>query len=249
MTEKAVSKLQTSLLANNPLSTGLRDALPILGGYFPVAVSFGLIATQAGFSVLAAVLVSTLIYSGAAQFLFVGMLASGAPLWLVVGMTLLINTRHLVYGPNLAQHLPQSRWWPYLMHGLTDEVFALAHNRLPKLSAQQRLGWFTGVMLLAWFSWIGGTAVGAFAGEELTARWPLMGEVLPFVLPALFVVLLAPRFSSRRWSIALYTTIVLAFVLKLAGLTNAAIPLAAIAGAILFEVMKSQRRAGGKQHD
>ncbi|AFV00806.1 AzlC family ABC transporter permease [Simiduia agarivorans] len=221
-----------------PWWRGVRDALPLLGGYIPVAISFGLIATQAGFSVWGAVAISLFIYAGASQFLFVAMIASGAPLWLVVLMTVLINARHLVYGPNLAPHLTQSRWWFWLMHGLTDQIFAIAHTRLQQLPAAERVGWFTGAMLLAWASWVGGTALGAVAGAEITGRWPLMGEVMPFALPALFAVLLAPRFENRIWAVALAGTTLIALGLKLAGLPNAAIPLAALCGAGLFYLMR-----------
>lgn len=231
-----------------PFVMGLLEAVPLLGGYIPVAVSFGLIAIQAGFSPWEAVIVSTLIYAGASQFLFVAMVASGAPLWLVVVMTLLINARHVVYGPNLAPYLPRNRWWPWLMHGLTDQIFALAHTRLPQLAPAERLGWFTGAMLLAWASWIGGTALGAIAGGELTARWPLLGEVMPFALPALFLVLLAPRFTSRQWSLTLGCAILGAMLLKMMGFANAAIPLAAICGAILFYLMEANSKTGETQH-
>ncbi len=67
------------------------------------------------------------------------MVASGAPLWLVLVMTLLINARHVVYGPNIAPYLSNSRWWPVLMHGLTDQIFALAHTRLPQLA--EKMEW------------------------------------------------------------------------------------------------------------
>lgn len=221
------------------LFAGARDALPLMGGYIPVAISFGLIAIQAGFSVWGALAISVFVYAGASQFLFVAMVASGAPLWAVVVMTIVINARHVVYGPNIAQWLPPSRWWPWLMHGLTDQIFAIAHSRLPQLAERDRLAWFTGAMLLAWFSWIGGTLLGAVAGGELTSRWPLMGQVMPFALPALFLVLLAPRFENRVWSVALTGTVLAALVLKLTGLPNAAIPLAALCGALLFYAMKA----------
>ncbi|MBD3896935.1 AzlC family ABC transporter permease [Halomonas sp. ML-15] len=232
-----------------PWLSGLRDAIPLLGGYVPVSISFGLIASQAGFSALEAVLISTLLYAGAAQFLFVGMVAAGSPLWLVVGMTLLINLRHVVYAPNITPWLTTSRWWPWLMHGLTDQIFALAHSRLPQMPAERRLGWFTGAALLAWFSWIGGTALGAVAGEELTRRWPLLGEVMPFAMPALFLVLLAPRFTSRRWSLALFSSIAIALLLNVSGLANAAIPLAAACGAACFYLVKSDATARGGRHE
>ncbi|RDE19983.1 branched-chain amino acid ABC transporter permease [Motiliproteus coralliicola] len=227
---------------------GVREALPLLGGYIPVAISFGLIAIQAGFSAWETIAISTLVYAGASQFLFVGMVAAGAPLWLVVIMTLLINARHVVYGPNLAPWLTPSRWWPWLAHGLTDQVFALALTRFPQLPANERVGWFTGAMLLAWFSWIGGTALGAFAGAELMSRWPLLGEVLPFALPALFLVLLAPRFTSRQWVIALGSAITASLLLTLNGLNNAAIPTAAALGCLCFYLVKPGEKAGAERN-
>lgn len=241
--------LQATHALSRPWVSGLREAIPLLGGYVPVAISFGLIAIQAGFSTWEAVLISTLVYAGASQFLFVGMVAAGAPLWLVVVMTLLINARHVVYAPNLAPWLTTSRCWPWLMHGLTDQIFALAHTRLPQLPAAHRLGWFTGAALLAWASWIGGTALGAVAGEELTRRWPLLGEVMPFALPALFLVLLAPRFTSRRWSLALGSTIAIAALLTVNGLTNAAIPLAATCGALCFYLVRFDATTRGGHQD
>lgn len=217
-----------------PWLLGSREAIPLLGGYIPVAISFGLIAVQSGFSGWEAVLISTLVYAGASQFLFVAMVAAGAPLWFVVVMTLLINARHVVYGPNIAPWLNGSRWWPWLMHGLTDQTFALGHVRLPQLPEHQRMSWFVGLSLVAWFSWIGGTALGAVAGKELTQRWPLLGEVMPFALPALFLVLLAPRFASRLWAITLGATTVVALLFAVIGYKNAAIPIAAICGALVY---------------
>lgn len=236
-------KDQVTVIRGRPWLRGVRDAVPLLGGYIPVAVSFGLIANQAGFSSWEAIIISLVIYAGASQFLFVGMVASGAPLWLVVVMTLLINARHLVYAPNLAPWLSGSRWWPWLMHGLTDQIFALAHTRLPELSPSERMGWFTGAMLMAWFSWVGGTALGATAGQELTGRWPLLNDVMPFALPALFLVLLAPRFTSWLWTAALGCSISVALVLAINGLPNVAIPVAALIGAMAFFLVQSNTRA------
>lgn len=230
--------LQATSTPTRPWLTGVREAIPLLGGYLPVAISFGLIAAQAGFTPWEATLISLLVYAGASQFLFVGMVASGAPLWLVVAMTLLINVRHMVYAPNLAPWLGQSRWWPWLMHGLTDQVFALAHHRLPQLAAAQRLGWYTGAALLAWASWVAGTALGAVAGEWVVARWPLLGEIMPFALPALFLALLAPQFTSRRWSLALMISIITALLCTLLGYTNIGIPVAAACGALCFYAVR-----------
>ncbi|MFG6176007.1 AzlC family ABC transporter permease [Halomonas sp. THAF12] len=230
--------LQATSSLSRPWMTGVREAIPLLGGYVPVAISFGLIAVQSGFSPWEATLISLLVYAGASQFLFVGMVAGGAPLWLVVVMTLLINVRHVVYAPNLAPVLGKSRWWPWLMHGLTDQVFAVALHRLPQLPEAQRAGWFAGAAILAWASWVAGTVLGAVAGEWLVARWPLLGQVMPFALPALFLALLAPRFTSRRWSLALLVSIGMALLCALTGYTNVGIPVAAACGALCFYAVK-----------
>ncbi|MCP1314378.1 MULTISPECIES: AzlC family ABC transporter permease [unclassified Halomonas] len=222
----------------NAALRGARDGIPLLGGYVPVSLSFGLVATQAGFSPWEAAVISALIYAGASQFLFVGMVAAGAPLWLVVALTLLINVRHVVYGPNLATLLPRSRHWPWLMHGLTDQVFALALTRLPEVDERERFGWFLGAALMAWAVWIVGTVVGAVAGEAVTAYWPLLGDIMPFALPALFLTMTAPRFTNRRWSAALTVTVLAAMALSLSGATNVAIPLAAACGALCFYTLR-----------
>ncbi|GGF80421.1 AzlC family ABC transporter permease [Alteromonas lipolytica] len=227
---------------------GMRDAMPLLGGYIPVAISFGLIATQANFSVWEATAISALIYAGASQFLMVAMLASGASLWLVVVMTLLINARHVVYAPNLTPLLPPGRSWIALMHGLTDQVFALAHHRLPAIPLVQRRGWYTGAAILAWSSWVLGTMLGAVAGAGLTQQWPLLGEVMPFALPALFLVLIAPRFTSALWIIVLMITITLALVLALLQFTNAAIPVAAASGALAYYALNALSTKRGNSH-
>jgi len=239
---------KTDTLHYSAFISGVKDAIPLLGGYISVAISFGVIALQAGFSVWETVAISTLIYAGASQFLFVAMVASGAPLWLVVTMTLLINARHIVYGPNLAPYVSKSPWWLALMHGLTDQIFALAHTRLPQLPENDRLGWFTGAALLAWFSWIGGTALGAIAGGEIIKQWPLMATVLPFALPALFLVLLAPRFDTWLWTMTLAGTMLMAMFIKLNGFENAAIPLSALCGALLYYALRNNKTIRRQTH-
>lgn len=229
---------------DNAWFMGVKDAIPLMGGYIPVAISFGLISLQSGFGIWETIIISTLIYAGASQFLFVAMVASGAPILLVIIMTILVNARHLVYGPNIASYLSSSRWWIPLMHGLTDQIFALALTRLPQLQQSQRIQWYTSAALVAWLSWIVGTALGVVVGSELVRQWPLFGDVLPFALPALFLVLLAPKFQSFKWTVTILATTILAISVKLLGYPNLAIPLAAVMGTLLFYAVKHLQQRG-----
>ncbi|CAH0529307.1 AzlC family ABC transporter permease [Vibrio hippocampi] len=237
---------QTDKKLSNAWLLGVKDAIPLMSGYIPVAISFGLISLQSGFGIWETIVISSLIYAGASQFLFVAMVASGAPILLVIVMTLLVNARHLVYGPNIAPYLNRSRWWIPLMHGLTDQIFALALTRFPQLSEPQRIQWYTSAAVIAWLSWILGTALGVIVGSELVKQWPLLGEILPFALPALFLVLLAPKFDSIKWTISLLTTTAIAVIVKLYGFPNLAIPLAAVLGTMLFYVIKHLQHQRGE---
>lgn len=172
---------------------GLRDSLSIALGYIPVAVSFGLAAIYAGMTPLFALLTSLLVYAGASQFILVSLvLAGGSPLS-IIGIVLLMNLRHLFYGPSvLARMQLVQRRLPMavLAAGLTDEVFATAMARLPKKPVQEREYWYAGLQLGAYLSWVGGTFLGAWFGQDWLEQSPLLAQTLGFVLPALFFALL-----------------------------------------------------------
>ena len=95
----------------------------------------------------------------------------------------------------------------------------------------------------------GGTALGAVAGQELALRWPLFNEVLPFALPALFLVLLAPRFTSYLWGAALSLSTLLALALTASGLANIAVPLAAFLGAALLMLLSTRSQTETQTND
>src|SRR5690606_37806921 len=142
--------------------------LSIALGYVPVAISFGLAAVYAGIAPALAVLISLVVYSGAAQFILVSLVAAGAGPISVVGIVLLMNLRHLFYGPALAAKLgrrPGRLPLALLAAGLTDEVFATAVGRLEQQPEDEREYWYAGLQLGAYAAWVGGTALGAFFGQ------------------------------------------------------------------------------------
>ncbi|MGP1615807.1 MAG: AzlC family ABC transporter permease [Pollutimonas bauzanensis] len=172
---------------------GLRDSLAIAVGYVPVAVSFGLAAVYADISPWMAVLVSVLVYAGASQFILISLVASGGAAFSVVGIVLLMNLRHLFYGPALLAKLDQGqrrRPMFLLAAGLTDEVFATSISKLGRQPAHERESWYVGLQLGAYLAWVGGTAAGAFFGHDWLRDSPLLSQTLGFVLPALFFALL-----------------------------------------------------------
>lgn len=171
---------------------GTRAAVPIVLGYLPAAVAFGVAARQAGLSVAEAVLMSVVVYAGASQFALAGMIGSGTPLVAAAATALALNVRHVLYGPALSPLLPRlSRAAAAAgAFGLTDEVFAVASATLPGRPVTG--AWLAGLEAASYASWVGGTWLGAAGGQALAARLPGVAGALGFALPALFAALLLP---------------------------------------------------------
>ena len=183
-----------------PFLDGLAASLPIVMGYFPIAFSFGVAATQGGFTGLEAFALSLIIYAGASQFLALALLSSGAPV-LVAAFTLIaMNLRHVLYGPALMREAGEGATrrhaWAWAW-GLTDEVFGQA---LGALARGQRFSepYMFGLGLGAYASWVSGTVVGAYAGGGALEGWPAVNAGLGFMLPALFLALLLSILSRRQ---------------------------------------------------
>lgn len=178
---------------------GVSASLPIVLGYFPIAFSFGVAATRAGFTGVEATALSLIIYAGASQFLALALLSSGAPV-LVAAFTLIaMNLRHLLYGPALMREAGEASTrhaWAWAW-GLTDEVFGQA---LGALSRGQRFSepYMFGLGLGAYAAWVSGTAVGAYAGGGALEGWPALNAGLGFMLPALFLALLLSILNRRQ---------------------------------------------------
>lgn len=220
------------------ISAGMLASFSIAAGYLPIAFSFGVAAVQAGLDARVAVLTSLLVYAGASQFLLISLLAAGAGLWTALPTVLLMNARHMLYGPALvAQNSASaqksngqlaSHW---LAFGLTDEVFATAMSKQAQIAPEQRDLWLLGLQLGAYATWVGGTVLGVSFVREV-ANWPsAVRDGLDFVLPALFFALLLET-GIRRWRvpvlIAAVTALGLGFFLK----SYHALALAIVAGAL-----------------
>ncbi|RXZ31037.1 branched-chain amino acid ABC transporter permease [Oxalobacteraceae bacterium CAVE-383] len=171
------------------MRNGLKASVPIMIGYLPLAMTFGIAGAAAGLLPWQVLAISGLVFAGASQFLLLASIQSGIGWSWVVMLCALLNLRHLLYGPLLSRMLPpRLRTRMLLAFGLSDEVFSIALNRLPSVGAE-RGAWMAGLGGGAWIAWVGGTALGAFAGTRFTSAFPFLVQVLAFALPALFLTL------------------------------------------------------------
>jgi 4-azaleucine resistance transporter AzlC len=216
------------------LVEGIRASVPIVVGYVPIAFSFGVAATGLGFSALEAIFLSVVIYSGASQFMALTLLSGGTAAAVSIVTLLAMNLRHVLYGPSLLDRAgtrAQTRlsWaWAY---GLTDEVFATTIGFLAGGTKGWSERWMLGVGAAAFLSWVGGTAVGAFAGSGALAAYPAVEAALGFMLPALFLSLLLAILNRRQVPVVATAGVVCAGV-TLATNVTAGILAGMVAGAL-----------------
>ncbi|CAM4362608.1 AzlC family ABC transporter permease [Paenibacillus phoenicis] len=171
------------------IQKALRDAFPIMLAYFPLSMTYGVLAAAGGLPGGMAVFSSVWIFSGGAQFMLLGMLASAAAPVTIVTTLLLLNMRHVLYGATMGPYLATWRESPKWLAaiGLTDEGFAVTSSRAAQGEPISPSYYIT-FALAIYGSWIAGTAAGTGLGSFVTAE---LAEVLTFALPALFIALLA----------------------------------------------------------
>ncbi len=178
------------------LHTAFRETLPVLFGYIPLGMAFGILFNELGFHWIYAALMSLLIYAGAGQFMAVGLLANHAGLLEVAITTLLLNSRHLFYGISLLNKFKTRGWRKfYLIFGLTDETYSLLTGTRPP-EDQKKSSFYLLITALNHSYWIIGSTIGAILGANIS----IDTSGLEFTLPALFMVLAIEQYKVIRES-------------------------------------------------
>lgn len=159
-------------------------------------ISFGAIATASGLSVAQACALSLLVFTGASQFAFVGVMAAGGTPATGAATAILLGSRNLFYGLAVAPIL-KVRGLARLgaAHVLIDESTAMAVGRDEERHA--RLAFYvTGFSIFALWNLM--TLAGALAG---TALGDPREYGLDAAVGAAFLGLLWPRLNSTRMRI------------------------------------------------
>lgn len=219
----------------SPFLRGLAASLPIALGYAPIAFSFGIAATHIGLSLAQTAGLSLIVYSGAAQFMALAIIAAGASLPVAVLTLVLINLRHLIYGPTLMRaarpKAPLKMAWLWSF-SLTDEVFAAALAAFSRGGVRFSESYMLGLGIGAYSSWVGGTVLGGLAGAGALDDFPALAAGLGFMLTALFLALLLAILSPRQIPVIAVAGVV-TVVLMLTATTAVGIVGGMIAGALM----------------
>ena len=219
---------------------GIRAGLSIAIGYFPIALTFGLLAKTAGLSMWEATAMSMFVFAGAAQYISLTLISTGVDPILIVLNTFVVNIRHFLMTASLNEKMqPDARWKKAIYaFGVTDETFSvLATQKRDNI----RTSFAAGVILISYGSWVVFTALGHIIGANLPA---FLQAAMSIALYAMFVGLLVPSMKGNR-KVALLALFgaVIHCALYWSGLlsTGWAILVATLGSAILVEILYARK--------
>lgn len=198
-----------------PRESGFAEAIRVAGviilGLFFVGIGLGVLVHSYGLPFWVAPLLPLLVFAGSVEFVLIDMISNHASLLSIAVMTLLINSRHLMYG--LSYPIERVRGGLakfYTVYTLIDEAYAL--NTGPdrhKLRASRILLIHAGLHLSVLASATLGYVLGASFLSELKG--------VDFVMTALFAVLAIDAYQSSKD----HTTAAIAGVSAVVGLVLA----------------------------
>ena len=169
-------------------------SLPILIGYFPVGIAYGVLMQNLGYGFAWTGACSLFVVAGSLQFLMVTFFAGGVSLLTVAVMALLLNSRHIFYGVPFIEKFRSFGGWKYfLIYSLTDENFSLhcSHDISPEVNEK-----WAYVLTAAFtvFYWVSVSVLGALLGSLI----PFDTTGIDFALTALFITILLDMMKNAE---------------------------------------------------
>jgi 4-azaleucine resistance transporter AzlC len=180
------------MVRDERLRAGVRAGVPFALAGFLLSLSFGVVAQDAGFSALAAVVMSAIVFAGSAQFAAIAIVGQGGSVVAALGAAALMNSRFLPMGVALAPSLPGGPLRRAAQgQTVVDASWAMAARGDGTFDRKLLFG----ATAIQYVTWVLGTVVGALAGDALGDPHKLG---LDAVYPAFFIALLIAEARGRQ---------------------------------------------------
>lgn len=186
----------TFTTANSAYLKGLVDGMPFIFVVAPFATIFGVLAVEAGLSVMEALVFSFVVIAGAAQLTALQLMQEQAPTFVVLASALAVNMRMAMYSASLTPYLGAAPLWKracaaYLLVDQSYIVSLAQYEKAPDMTVPQRFAYFFGAVTPVAPLWYGCTVLGAILGAQVPDSW-----ALDFAIPIAFLALIAPMFRT-----------------------------------------------------
>ncbi|WP_075981513.1 AzlC family ABC transporter permease [Bacillus massilinigeriensis] len=229
---------------NSEFKKGLQSGVSIGIGYFPIAITFGLLAKTTGLTITETILMSMIVFAGASQYMSLTLLTLGTGTFEIILTTFIVNIRHFLMSAALNEKSEEDRTLHKVLYsfGLTDETFSVAATRDEKVTA----GYMIGLNLVAYSSWVVNSGLGHLIGANLPQT---LQESMSVALYAMFIGLLVP--SMKTGIKVVYLAVLAAIfntIFTMTGIlsTGWAIVTATLLSAIIVEGIESLKPKEGE---
>ncbi len=219
-----------SIVYNINWGNTLSAAMPVVLGYLPIGFAYGVLAINAGLSIIQTVLMSIIVYAGSAQLIAVSLFAQAIHPLSIIATTFIVNLRHMLMSAALAPHMRDWKSYQVILFSfeLTDESFGVHSLRFDRGENQPKSTIL--INFICQSAWVLGSLLGAVAGNLIQDVRPF---ALDYALPAMFIALLILQIKNRKHLIIALISAGLSLILWQLGATQWHVIIATIIAATL----------------
>ena len=172
---------------------GIKDVSPLMIPVVPFGIIFGVLAIELGFNGYTTMGMSIIIFGGASQIIFLQLFSAGASSLIILSSVGAVNSRHLLYGAVLSEHLSDLKlsWKIIISYFLVDQAFAVSNSYLKNNNDKNKHFHLFGAGVTCWTIWQITTFIGIILGSVIPDR---LG--LTFAIPLTFLALLVNDFRK-----------------------------------------------------
>ncbi len=193
--------------SKDSFKSGLKLGYPLGLGYFPLAFTLGVGASNLGLSLPTSLAMALLSFTGVGQLTTMDLMSRNEKYIGIFLALLIINLRNIVLSLTMSRKLdPKTPIGKKLLiaMGNTDEIFALTIRREGKIPPN----YFLGVAFIPYLAWFLGMLVGGVAGDILPK------DVSIALGMALYAMLIAAVVPVAKGSKPILYTVILSGVLS-----------------------------------
>ena len=172
---------------------GVIDVSPLMIPVVPFGLIFGILAIDIGFSPLATMGMSLIIFGGASQIVLLQLFSGGASSLVIISSVGAVNSRHLLYGAVVSEHVSDLKliWKIIISYFLIDQAFARSNDYLKKSKEKNKFFHLIGGGATCWIIWQSTTLLGIILGASIPEK---LG--LSFAVPLTFIAILVNDFRK-----------------------------------------------------
>ena len=172
---------------------GVIDVSPLMIPVVPFGLIFGILAIDIGFSPLATMGMSLIIFGGASQIVLLQLFSGGASSLVIISSVGAVNSRHLLYGAVVSEHISDLKliWKIIISYFLIDQAFARSNEYLKESNEKNKYFHLIGGGATCWIIWQSTTFLGIILGAAIPEK---LG--LSFAVPLTFIAILVNDFRK-----------------------------------------------------